>query len=79
MGAQYNLTNPIEATSALPAKILVTAGTSDSAAVTFVYQIPRAESWNSNDQAPPYNCSMGAYDSGNRKMDCSFNCPAASN
>jgi hypothetical protein len=54
-------------TSKLPLTVEIKTGGVDADPVTFAYG---GQSWTSNDK----QCSVGAYDSGNRDMDCGFTC-----
>lgn len=57
-------------TSLLPLTFEVQTGGVDADPVSFQYA---DESWDSNNQ-DTYHCSVGAYDSGSRQMDCGFTC-----
>ncbi|KAF3012797.1 hypothetical protein E8E14_006704 [Neopestalotiopsis sp. 37M] len=51
----------------LPFRLLITAGYVDADPLTFAYA---GQHWSSNSG----QCSVGAYDSGDREMDCAFTC-----
>jgi hypothetical protein len=54
-------------TSRLPYTLVVTSGNVDDDPVQYAYA---GASWDSNSA----DCSVGAYDSGSRQMDCGFTC-----
>lgn len=60
-------TTPVDVTSALPYALIVTTGNGDSDPVSFDYA---GQHWDSNSG----QCSVGAYGSGSRNMDCGFTC-----
>jgi len=58
----------VSLTSKLPLTVEIKTGAVDDDPIRFAYG---NQFWDSNDST---RCSVGAYDSGRREMDCGFNC-----
>ena len=67
IGSLNRAPTPGDITSSLPYVVILTAGNQDSDPVEFQYAGQR---WLSDSP----QCSVGAYDSGSRNMDCGFSC-----
>ncbi len=67
IGSVSRQPTPADVTSSLPYVLIITAGNVDSDPVRFDYA---DQHWASDGS----QCSVGAYDSGSRQMDCGFTC-----
>ena len=70
IGSSSGAVSSSSVTSALPYTLEVGTGNVDDDPVTFAYA---GTTWDSNDSTN-HACSVGAYDSGSRQLDCGFTC-----